>query len=181
MNAGNFKDPDYAENIANYGEHEAFPLKLGFSSSVWGFMCNDSGGNIWRNCNTLNMVARTVANFACHNAFGSRGNLWENCSVLSCTGGEMWGFVADKGARGNIFRNCKVANLVGSSAVGAFVLRGSDNLLDSCEAFDMRVVVDSDNTRVSGTNKKLASLAVSRRNILSRLQKMMVTGSRSGP
>jgi hypothetical protein len=144
VNARNLKDPNYGKNVVNYQLNDRWPLLDGFAASVWGFMMNDSGGNIVRDCTTLNMLARTGASFAMHNAFGSRGNLWENCRVLSSAGGAMWGFVADKGAAGNIFRGCLVQNLVGSSAAAGFVLRGEGNLVEDSKAMDIQVVLDVD-------------------------------------
>ena len=112
----------------------------GFAGSSWGFMQNDSGGNCITDMSVLNMLGTGVS-FGIHSAFGSRGNSFKNCKVMSCTSGQIWGFVVDKGAGGNIFEDCVASTLIGNIASAAYVLRGSNNIMRNCVSSDIRVVV----------------------------------------
>lgn len=129
----------------------------GFSASSWSIMVNDSGGNIFKNCHSLNMLARTGASFAIHMAFGSRGNIVEDCTVLSNTGGEMWGFVTDKGSYGNLFRRCIASDIVGSLAAAAFVARGNGSVFEDCKANGVKVVTPASHADDALRAKRLAS------------------------
>jgi hypothetical protein len=131
----------------------AFRAFNGFCGSSWGFMMNDSGGNILENVNVLNMLGRGGVSFGIHAAFGSRGNIFRRCSVLSCTASQIWGFVADKGAGGNIYEDCVASGLIGGSAAAGFVLRGHDNVVRKSQILDMRVVVpDPTITSITGSS-----------------------------
>lgn len=111
----------------------------GFSGSSWGIMINDSGGNIFKNCNVLNMMNRVGAGFALHSGFGSRGNLFENCRVMSCSAEQIWGFIVDKSGEGNLFKNCLSTNMVGSLAAAGFLIRGTGNVVEDCRSYDNHV------------------------------------------
>lgn len=141
-NVGNMKG--YTKDIETAREGtDSNEGKIGFSGSSWSLMLNDSGGNIVRNVNSLNMLARNGASFAIHMAFGSRGNIVEDCHVLSNTGGEMWGFVTDKGSIGNLFRRCTAQDIVGAAAAGGFVVRGHGNILEDCKALGVKVIAQA--------------------------------------
>lgn len=126
-------------NLAPFGAFQD-SAALGFAGSAWSLMINDSGGNILRRVNSLNMLARIGASFGIHIAFGSRGNHVEDCKVLSNTGGEMWGFVTDKGGSANVFKNCTAQDIVGRIASAGFVVRGAGNHLIDCLAQGVKVI-----------------------------------------
>lgn len=168
INAANLRTDDYLtpeeSKIANQGTMKGYTheldmtqpgtdsdeAKIGFAGSSWSMMLNDSGGNLVRRVNSLNMLARNGASFAIHMGFGSRGNVVEDCHVLSNTGGEMWGFVADKGAIGNYFRRCTAQDIVGAAAAGGFVIRGNGNLVEDCKALGVKVIAPATAPRSFG-------------------------------